>query len=113
MYIANILKCRPDTPGKRFGNRPPTSEEMATCSPWLHRQIEFIQPKIIVALGKPPWKACWNNRWHTRFRGSWQTYRGIPDAHISSSLPPANQASLKAQNLGGYAGVWKSRVTYQ
>jgi uracil-DNA glycosylase family 4 len=46
VYIANIVKCRPP------GNRNPETEEIATCLPYLRRQIELIQPKIIVALGK-------------------------------------------------------------
>lgn len=46
VYIANILKCRPPN------NRDPKPEEAAECSPYLHRQIALIQPKIIVALGR-------------------------------------------------------------
>ena len=45
VYIANILKCRPP------GNRNPETVEVETCSPYLIRQIELIQPKVIVALG--------------------------------------------------------------
>ena len=45
VYIANVLKCRPP------GNRNPESDEVETCSPYLIRQIELIQPKVIVALG--------------------------------------------------------------
>jgi uracil-DNA glycosylase family 4 len=49
-YIANIVKCRPrDENGK---DRPPTPDEAAACMPYLNRQIELIQPTIIVALGK-------------------------------------------------------------
>src|SRR5438132_720823 len=48
VYIANILKCRPDTPGETSGNRKPTPEEMQTCIPYLHEQIDLIQPKAIV-----------------------------------------------------------------
>ena len=51
VYIANILKCRPDTPGQASGNRKPTPEEMQTCIPYLHEQIDLIQPKVLVALG--------------------------------------------------------------
>src|SRR3984957_7768640 len=51
VYIGNILKCRPDTPGQSAGNRPPKPEEMATCIPYLHEQIDLIRPKVIVALG--------------------------------------------------------------
>jgi uracil-DNA glycosylase len=45
VYIANIIKCRPP------GNRTPERDECETCSPFLMRQIEAINPKIIVALG--------------------------------------------------------------
>jgi len=46
VYIANIVKCRPP------GNRNPEADEISTCLPYLQRQIELIQPKLIVALGK-------------------------------------------------------------
>lgn len=46
VYIANIVKCRPP------GNRTPEADEIATCLPYLQRQIELIQPRMIVALGK-------------------------------------------------------------
>lgn len=46
VYIANIVKCRPP------GNRNPQPEEAAACSAYLQRQIELIQPKLIIALGK-------------------------------------------------------------
>ncbi len=45
VYIANIVKCRPPK------NRVPTEEEATTCIPYLHKQIEIVDPKIIVALG--------------------------------------------------------------
>jgi DNA polymerase len=46
VYIANIVKCRPPN------NRNPEADEIAQCLPYLQRQIELIQPKLIVALGK-------------------------------------------------------------
>lgn len=46
VYIANILKCRPPN------NRDPQPDEVATCTPFLPRQIELIQPKCVVALGR-------------------------------------------------------------
>jgi DNA polymerase len=51
VYIANVLKCRPDMPKGSSGNRQPTPEEMQTCLPYLRDQIEIIQPKVMVALG--------------------------------------------------------------
>lgn len=47
VYIANTVKCRPP------GNRTPTPAETAACWPYLERQIALLQPKLIVALGKP------------------------------------------------------------
>ncbi len=46
VYIANVVKCRPP------GNRNPEAGEALACEPFLHRQIELIKPKLIVALGK-------------------------------------------------------------
>jgi DNA polymerase len=46
VYIANVIKCRPP------GNRDPLPEEIEACKPFLDRQIELIQPKLIVTLGR-------------------------------------------------------------
>src|SRR5207245_11602732 len=51
VYIANILKCRPDMPKGAPGNRPPTPEEMKTCLGYLIDQIDIIQPNIVFHLG--------------------------------------------------------------
>ena len=47
VYIANTVKCRPP------GNRTPEPSETAACWPFLARQIALLQPKLIVALGRP------------------------------------------------------------
>ena len=49
-YIANMVKCRPV--GDDGRDRPPVSEEVAACLPYLQRQIALIRPEVIVALGK-------------------------------------------------------------
>ncbi|NIP88148.1 MAG: uracil-DNA glycosylase [Gammaproteobacteria bacterium] len=46
VYIANVLKCRPPA------NRDPMGEEVVQCEPYLHRQVELVAPRIIVALGR-------------------------------------------------------------
>lgn len=46
VYIANVLKCRPP------GNRNPEPAEVASCGPFLRRQIELIEPRIIVVMGR-------------------------------------------------------------
>ena len=46
VYIVNVIKCRPP------GNRNPEVAEIAQCEPYLRRQIELLQPKVIVAMGR-------------------------------------------------------------
>ena len=46
VYIANVVKCRPP------GNRDPMPGEIVACKPWLDRQLEMIQPRVVVTLGR-------------------------------------------------------------
>jgi uracil-DNA glycosylase len=79
VYIANILKCRPDTPGQAYGNRKPTPEEMQTCISWLHEQIDIIRPKVLVGLGATAIEGLLGKTAGImRLRGQWHTYRDIP-----------------------------------
>jgi len=79
VYIGNILKCRPDTPGQAAGNRKPTPEEMKTCIPYLHEQIDLVRPKVIVALGATAVEGLLGKTAGImRLRGNWRTYRGTP-----------------------------------
>jgi uracil-DNA glycosylase family 4 len=79
VYIANILKCRPDTLAGSFGNRPPTPTEMQTCRPYLVEQIEIIQPSVLVALGAVAVEGLLGRRGTMReLRGRWHTYNDIP-----------------------------------
>ena len=79
VYIANILKCRPDTPGQAYGNRKPTPEEMHTCISWLHEQIDIIRPKVLVGLGATAIEGLLGKTAGImRLRGQWHTYRDIP-----------------------------------
>ena len=79
VYIANILKCRPDMPAGGFGNRPPTPTEMQTCRPYLVEQIDIIQPSVLVALGAVAVEGLLGTRAAMReLRGRWHTYNNIP-----------------------------------
>jgi uracil-DNA glycosylase family 4 len=79
VYIANILKCRPDMPAGSFGNRPPTPTEMQTCRPYLVEQIDIIQPSVLVALGAVAVEGLLGTRTTMReLRGRWHTYNSIP-----------------------------------
>jgi DNA polymerase len=79
VYIANILKCRPDMPAGSFGNRTPTPTEMQTCRPYLVEQIDVIQPSVLVALGAVAVEGLLGTRATMReLRGCWHTYNSIP-----------------------------------
>jgi DNA polymerase len=79
VYIANILKCRPNLPGQSSGNRKPTPEEMTTCLPWLLEQIDLIRPVVMVALGATAVEGLLGKgEGISRLRGRFQTFRDIP-----------------------------------
>ncbi|HXU40181.1 MAG TPA: uracil-DNA glycosylase, partial [Blastocatellia bacterium] len=72
VYIANIVKCRPPL------NRTPERDEVETCEPFLFRQIKFIRPRVIVALGSPAFQTLLRTRESiTRARGEWRELDGI------------------------------------
>jgi DNA polymerase len=54
VYIANVIKCRACiTEGGRTKNRPPRTNELAACLPWLEQQLEIMKPLVILCLGAP------------------------------------------------------------
>jgi len=72
VYIANIVKCRPPQ------NREPAPDEVATCTPYLEKQIEIIRPRVIVTLGRPALQHMLQQKISiSRMRGQWQSWRGI------------------------------------
>lgn len=107
VFIANILKCRPDTPGQASGNRKPSPEEMATCIPWLERQIDLVQPQVMVALGATAVEGLLGKGTTgiTQLRGSWQDYRGIP---LMPTYHPAYL--LRNQALSEKRKVWEDML---
>jgi len=106
VYIGNILKCRPDTPGQTAGNRKPTPEEMVTCIPYLHEQIDLIKPKVLVALGATAVEGLLGKTVGiTKLRGNWQTYRGIP---LMPTYHPAYL--LRNQALAEKRRVWEDML---
>ena len=95
VYICNVIKCRPPE------NRLPEKDEIATCSPFLLRQLAAIQPKVIVCLG-----ACaaqtllGTNRAISHFRGEWFDYRG---SRLIATYHPA----YLLRNPNAKGEVWK------
>jgi DNA polymerase len=84
VFIANIVKCRPP------GNRVPAPDEVATCTPYLVRQLEIVRPQVIVTLGRPATNyMLGTNLAMGKLRGEWQSWRGIrlmPTFHPSYVL---------------------------
>lgn len=73
VYIANVVKCRPPK------NRTPLPDEIASCMPFLERQLELIQPKVIVTLGGPAQSALTGVEGGiTKLRGNWLEWRNTP-----------------------------------
>lgn len=73
VYIANILKCRPPE------NRRPEANEVAECEPYLYKQIDLVQPKIILALGLTAANTLLKTKGTmAAMRGKIVNFRGIP-----------------------------------
>ncbi|MBU0951274.1 MAG: uracil-DNA glycosylase [Elusimicrobia bacterium] len=94
VFIANIVKCHPminpDTPDARGNDRPPSKEEMESCMPYLEKQIEIINPAVLVTLGNSSTSALLNTfEGISRLRGKFQNYKGsklLPMYHPSALL---------------------------
>lgn len=93
VYIANMVKCRPP------GNRNPEPKEALQCEPYLHRQIDLIQPKLIVALGKvAAANLLATDASVASMRGKVHRYRGTPlvvtyhPAYLLRTLPDKAKA---------------------
>ena len=106
VYIGNILKCRPDTPGQTAGNRKPTPAEMQTCLPYLHEQIDLVRPRVLVALGATAVEGLLGKTIGiTKLRGQWQTYRGTP---LMPTYHPAYL--LRNQAMSVKREVWEDML---
>lgn len=80
VYIGNIMNWRPET-ATALGNRPPSIQEMAFCLPYLRAQIQIVQPKVLVALGKTTTDGLLgpdSKRRMSAIRGQWQSFMSIP-----------------------------------
>jgi uracil-DNA glycosylase len=84
-YIANVVKCRPPD------NRTPTPEEARACIKYLHRQIELIDPAVIVTLGATPLRELVGiSEGITRGRGQWRRVRiGGHEIPVMPTFHPA------------------------
>ncbi|RKY24807.1 MAG: uracil-DNA glycosylase [Planctomycetota bacterium] len=87
VYIGNIIKCRPP------GNRDPRPDEIINCLPYLQRQIELINPEVIVAMGAPAAKTLLNSTKSIgQLRGQFHEYYtgiGRPPIKLMATYHPA------------------------
>jgi uracil-DNA glycosylase family 4 len=93
VYIANVLKCRPP------GNRNPEPQEVAQCEPFLRRQVQLLQPRIILAMGRFAVQALLQSSEPIgKLRGSVHRYNGVPvvvtyhPAYLLRNLPDKAKA---------------------
>lgn len=93
VYIANIVPWRPP------GNRTPTPLEVAACLPFIRRQIELVDPKILVCLGAPSAQALLGGKEGIlRMRGRWCSYLcGAKEIRAIAMLHPAYLLRQPAQ----------------
>ncbi|WP_374349249.1 uracil-DNA glycosylase family protein [Chitinimonas sp.] len=101
VYILNTVKCRPPQ------NRNPTPEEMAQCAPFLHRQLELVRPKVVLALGRFAAQTLLGQSANiSGLRGQLHDYRGTP---VVVSYHPA----YLLRNLPEKAKSWQDLLLAQ
>jgi uracil-DNA glycosylase len=95
VYIANVVKCRPPE------NRNPEPDEVASCEPFLKKQIDLVRPEIIIALGKFAVQTLLQTKAPiTKLRGHWHQYHGI-------RLMPTFHPAYLLRNPGDKKLVWQ------
>jgi uracil-DNA glycosylase family 4 len=95
VYICNVVKCRPPD------NRKPEDDEVSTCSPYLLRQLDVIEPKVLVCLGAVAAQTLLaTNRGISHFRGEWMDWHGHK---LMATYHPA----YLLRNPAAKADVWK------
>lgn len=105
VFIANVLKCRPPQ------NRDPNPQEAAQCEPYLLRQIELIQPKIIVAVGRIAAQSLLKNDAKIgSLRGKVHSYHGVP---LIITYHPAYLLRSPAEKAKAWQDLCLARATYR
>jgi uracil-DNA glycosylase family 4 len=106
VFIANVLKCRPDMPPGASGNRQPTPGEMETCLPYLRQQIDLIRPKAMVALGGTAMRGLFGKEEPmNQMRGRWHQFGSIP---VMATFHPSYL--LRNQALSLKRKVWEDML---
>ena len=99
VFIVNVLKCRPPA------NRNPSAEEVAMCQPYLQRQIELLQPKIILAMGRFAVQALLGSTEPLgKLRGR---VHGLPDGTSTAPVVVTYHPAYLLRNLPDKAKAWQ------
>ena len=94
VYICNVVKCRPPQ------NRPPESDEVSTCTPFLLRQLRSVNPEVIVALGTSAAQALLQTKVPiSKLRSKFHDFHGIP-------LMPTYHPSYLLRTGGNSDSFW-------
>jgi len=95
VYIANVIKCRPPE------NRNPEPDELDACRPFIRRQIDMIQPKVIVTLGRFALQSLLEKAFSiSAVRGTWLDYNGI-------KVMPTYHPAYLLRNPSAKKEVWQ------
>jgi uracil-DNA glycosylase len=95
VYICNVVKCRPPK------NRVPERDEVASCIPFLKRQLEIIRPEVICALGLTAAQSLLGRPFTmNRERGTWVSYQDIP-------MMPTYHPAYLLRNPSAKRQVWE------
>ncbi len=104
VFICNVLKCRPP------GNRDPSADEILACGPYLRRQLEIIQPQVLVALGAPAAKTLLNTAQSIgKLRGRFHDYflSGVTGNGPSIPLMPTYHPAYLLRSPSEKAKAWE------
>lgn len=103
IFICNVLKCRPPN------NRDPSADEIIACNAYLQRQIQTIDPEVLVALGAPSAKTLLQTAESIgRLRGRFHEYypSGVPGEGRSICLMPTYHPAYLLRSPGEKAKTW-------
>jgi DNA polymerase len=101
VYIANVIKCRPPN------NRNPEGDEIASCEPYLIRQIALVQPRLLVALGTFAAQTLLKTKLPiSQLRGRFHTYQGV-------KLMPTFHPAFLLRNPERKRAVWEDMQMVQ
>lgn len=106
VYISNIVKFRPATPGQTTNNRKPTAEEMASCLSFIRAEVEIVKPRCIVALGGTAGEGLLGLSGSvTGMRGKWHDFGGIP---VRVTYHPSYL--LRSSSIRDKRAVWEDMM---